>query len=80
MCHGQDAKGTGSVLNILRDSYNYSTLVTPDLTTLTPAGIEAFLAPTTRPFGADSVMPPFGRLLSAEERKAISAYVGALPE
>lgn len=80
MCHGQGAKGTGSVLNTLRDSYGYSPLVTPDLTTLTPTVIVALLDSTTRPFGADSVMPPFGKLLSAEERIAIADYVGRLPK
>lgn len=80
MCHGADAKGTGPVLNKMLDSYGYETFVTPDLTTLPPSAIEPFLRSTTRPFGPDSVMPPFGKLLSAEERTAIARYIGSLPK
>jgi len=35
---------------------------------------------TERPFGPDSVMPPFGKLLSAEEREAIADYIGTSPK
>ncbi len=80
MCHGLDAKGAGAVLQKLMTTYGYSPLVTPDLTTLPSAAIGSFLVATERPFGPDSVMPPFGKLLSAEERQAIADYVGALPK
>ena len=80
MCHGQDAKGSGAVLQTLMSTDGYSPLVTPDLTTLASGTIESFLVATERPFGPDSVMPPFGKLLSAEERQAIADYVGTLPK
>ena len=80
MCHGLDAKGTGSVLRTLMDSYGYEPVVTPDLTTLPDGSIEPFLIATSRPFGPDSVMPPFGKLLSAQERRAISDYIATLPK
>ena len=80
MCHGLDAKGTGPVLTKLTSTYGYTPLVTPDLTTLLPAAITAFLLATERPFGPDSVMPPFGKLLSADERQAIADYIGTLPK
>jgi mono/diheme cytochrome c family protein len=34
----------------------------------------------TRPLGPSSVMPPFGKLLSEDERNAIAEYVGSLPK
>ena len=80
MCHGAGAKGDGPVLNTLINKYQYETFITPDLTTLTPETIEPFLRFTTRPFGPNTVMPPFGKLLSVEERWAISEYVGSLPK
>ena len=80
MCHGADAKGTGPVLNKLRDSYGYQTIVDPDITTRPVAFIEARLGSTTRPLGPTSVMPPFGKLLSADERGAIAKYIGSLPK
>ena len=79
-CHGLDAKGTGLVLSTLKDSYGYEPVVTPDLTTLPDGSIEPFLIATSRPFGPDSVMPPFGKLLSAQERKAIADYIVTLPK
>ncbi len=80
MCHGSDAKGTGPVLNRMRDGYGYQTIVDPNLTNRPPSFIEARLASITRPLGPTSVMPPFGKLLSAEERAAIAQYIGSLPE
>ena len=74
------AKGDGPVLTKLINEYGYQTFITPDLTTLEPEAIEPFLRNTTRPFGPTSVMPPFGKLLSAEERWAIAEYVGTLPK
>ena len=80
ICHGADAKGSGPVLNLLRDSYDYETFISPDLTTIPPSAIEPFLRATSRPFGPDSVMPPFGKLLSEAERNAIAQYIGTLPK
>ena len=80
MCHGADAKGTGPVLGVLESEYGYQTLVSPDLTTRSPAAIEPILTFKTRHLGPNSVMPPFGRLLSAKERKDIAEYIGTLPK
>ncbi|MEE8465709.1 MAG: cytochrome c [Dehalococcoidia bacterium] len=80
MCHGADAKGNGPVLAKMRDSYGYEAIVDPDITNRPISLIEARLASTTRPLGPTSVMPPFGKLLSADERAAIAQYVGSLPQ
>ena len=80
MCHGPGAKGDGEVLELLISSYGYETAITPDLTTMEPAAIESFLKVTTRPFGPNSVMPPFGKLLSEDERWALAEYINALPK
>ena len=80
MCHGADAKGTGPVLDILRANYGYQTIVDPDITNRPAALIEARLSSTSRPLGPTSVMPPFGKLLSGEERAAIAQYIGSLPK
>ena len=80
MCHGADAKGTGPVLGILRANYGYQTIVDPDITNRPAALIEARLSSTSRPLGPTSVMPPFGKLLSEEERAAIAKYIGSLPK
>ena len=90
MCHGTDGKESGPVLQRLTLSpadggygYQYNIFNTdgeprpPDLTVLEPGVIEGYLRANTRPFGPNSVMPPFGRLLSEEERLAISEYIGA---
>ena len=80
MCHGADAKGTGPVLNKMRDDYGYQTIVDPNLTNRPAALIEIRLEATSRPLGPTSVMPPFGKLLSSEERAAIAQYISSLPE
>ena len=80
MCHGTAAKGDGPVLNLLTGSYGYETAVTADLTTLTPEEIESFLKVTVRPFGPNSVMPPFGKLLSEDERWELARYIDGLPK
>ena len=80
MCHGTGAKGDGPVLNLLTGSYGYETSVTPDLTTLTAEQIEGFLRVSVRPFGPNSVMPPFGKLLSEEERWELARYIDGLPK
>ncbi len=80
MCHGEGARGDGQVLNLLINGYGYETAITPDLTTLTPEQIEGFLKVTVRPFGPNSVMPPFGKLLSEDERWALAEYINGLPK
>ena len=78
MCHGAEGKGDGPVLKKMKDSYGYKPVIDPpDLTDNPPDNIIGILRSTTRPFGPESVMPPFGKLLSAEEREAIAEYIGA---
>lgn len=94
MCHGTDGKESGSVLQRLIRSqadggYGYQYNIfdpdsgdprPPDLTVLEPSVIEGYLQSAVRPFGPNSVMPPFGKLLSQEERRAIAEYVATLPQ
>ncbi len=93
MCHGTDGRDSGQVLQrMTRGSadggygYQYAILDPdteqprpPDLTVLTPEIIDGYLRSSVRPFGPNSVMPPFGKLLSESERQAIIRYVGTLP-
>ena len=80
MCHGADAKGTGPVLAKITHDYGYEPIVTPDITNRPIAFIESRLEAKIRPLGPTSVMPPFGKLLSQEERVAIAQFVGSLPK
>ena len=90
MCHGDDAKGSaspqgaGSVLRTLMDQYGYQEQAPTDLTLFTPDFIQSVVEFTAQPgrpryFGDDSVMPPFGKLLSADEISAIAQYIATLP-
>ena len=95
MCHGTDGRESGEVLQRLIMSpaeggygYEYNILDPetleprpPDLTVLTAEEISGYLANPgpARPFGPQSVMPPFGKLLSESERNAIIEYIGTLP-
>ncbi len=79
MCHGPGAKGDGPVLQIMEGTYGYTPLVPTDLTTFPPNAIEGFLSQTSRPFGPQSIMPPFAKLLSSEERRLIAEYIDTLP-
>jgi mono/diheme cytochrome c family protein len=92
MCHGQAAKGSanqdgaGPVLQNMVDKYGYEQKAPTDLTLFPIEFIEAILGFTPvpdvleRPFGNDSVMPAFTKLLSAEERRAIAEYIVSLPK
>ena len=81
MCHGQGAKGDGPVVLKLKETYGYKPVVDPPDLTRTPAGsIELILQSNQRFFGPDSVMPPFGKLLGADQRLAIIEYIGTLPK
>lgn len=87
MCHGVDAKGTvglprsGSVLTKIVETYNYTPIINPpDLTDNPIDNIVGTLERTSRPFGPDSVMPPFGKLLTPNERLAIAEYINTLPD
>ena len=93
MCHGTDGRESGQVLQRLTGSpaeggYGYQFNIfdpetneprPPDLTVLEPNVIEGYLRSSVRPFGPNSVMPPFGKLLSESERQAIIQYIGTLP-
>ncbi|HCL24812.1 MAG TPA: hypothetical protein DHW65_00500 [Dehalococcoidia bacterium] len=80
MCHGADGKGQGPVLTKMIDSYDYTPIVDPNITNRPIVFIESRLAAETRPLGPTSVMPPFGKLLSAQERAAIAEYISSLPK
>ena len=80
MCHGADAKGTGPVLAKMTQIYGYVPIVPTDITNRPMSFIESRLEATSRPLGPTSVMPPFGKLLSADERSAIAQFIGSLPK
>ena len=80
MCHGSDAEGTGPVLARIVNSYGYQPIVDTNITTRPVSFIASRLEAKTRPLGPSSVMPPFGKLLSEDERNAIAEYVGSLPK
>ncbi len=87
ICHGVDAKGTtgqprsGAVLTKLVETYDYKPVIDPpDLTDNPVASVVGTLEATTRPFGPTSVMPPFGKLLTPDERLAIAQYIDTLPK
>ena len=81
MCHGQGAKGDGPVVLKLKETYGYQPVVDPpDLTRTPVTTIDLILQSKQRFFGPDTVMPPFGKLLSADQRLAIIEYIGTLPK
>ena len=80
MCHGSDAKGIGPVLARIINSYGYQPIVDTNITTRPVSFIASRLEAESRPLGPSSVMPPFGKLLSENERNAIAEYVGSLPK
>ena len=80
MCHGFDAKGNGPVLATITNDYGYEPIVPTDITNRPIAFIASRLEATSRPLGPTSVMPPFGKLLSQEERVAIAEFGGSLPK
>jgi mono/diheme cytochrome c family protein len=90
MCHGTDAKGSaspqgpGPVLRTLTVQYGYQEQAPTDLTLFTPDFIQTVVEFTAQPgrsryFGDDSIMPPFGKLLSANDIRAIAEYIATLP-
>lgn len=79
MCHGPGAKGDGPVLQKMEGTYGYTPLVPTDLTPFPPSVIEGILSRPSRPFGPQSVMPPFGKLLSPDEQRLIAEYIDTLP-
>ena len=93
MCHGNDAKGSaspdgpGPVLSTLMNQYGYEEKAPTDLTLFSPEFIENVVEFTSQPGrlrffdapGKDSVMPPFGKLLSPDEIRAIADFIATLP-
>ena len=80
MCHGADAKGSGPVLAKMVDQYGYGPIVDTNITNRPVSFIASRLEAQVRPLGPTSVMPPFGKLLSEQERNAIAEYIGSLPK
>jgi len=85
MCHGPGAKGDGPVLKKMKESYGYAEKAPTNLTLFPVAFIEQVAGFTPQPdrplfFGEGSVMPPFGKLLSPEERQLIAEYIATLPK
>ena len=75
MCHGNQGKGDGPVLQkLMSPDYEYTPLLTPDLTSeqviaMGREGIEGFMR------SGVNVMPNFSKLLNGEEMAAISEYI-----
>ena len=80
MCHGAGGQGDGPVVQTLKETYGYKPVVDPPIVTDNPIdNILLILGSETLFFGPDSVMPPFGKLLSDEERRTIAEYIDTLP-
>ena len=80
MCHGSGGLGDGPVVQMLKERYGYKPVIDPPVIIDNPvANIVLVLEAEARFFGPDSVMPPFGKLLSDTERMAIAQYIHTLP-
>ena len=83
-CHGVDGKGTGEVLKVMRQKYNYGTeerryTITPDFTddfVKNQEDISLFGWITN----GVTVMPSFDKLLTVEERWLLVNYIRTLPD
>ena len=73
-CHGAEGKGDGPVLNLMINEYGYQTTITPDLTSTTVIDLGA---DGMKPFMMSglTVMPAFGKLLTADEIDLVTRYV-----
>ena len=85
ICHGPGAKGDGPVLNKMKAAYGYQEKAPTNLTVFPVTFIEEVVSFTSQPgrsrfFGEESIMPPFGKLLSLEERRLIAEYITTLPK
>ena len=80
ICHGAGGQGDGPVVQKMKETYGYKPLIDPPIITDNPVpNILLILEAESRFFGPDSVMPPFGKLLSREERASIAEYIHTLP-
>ena len=85
-CHGFDGKGTGQVLQTMRDKYNYPQSNPSGDYTITPDLTDDFVKgqPDVGIFGwitnGVTVMPAFGKLLTVEERWLLVNYIRSLSE
>ncbi len=80
MCHGSDGQGAGPVVQTMKEIYDYKPVVDPPIITDNPVdNIVLILSSETLFFGPHSVMPPFGKLLSDEERLRIAEYIQTIP-
>jgi mono/diheme cytochrome c family protein len=83
-CHGQDGKGSGYVLQIMKDEYGYGTDARPY--TITPDLTADFVKdqPDVAVFGwitnGVTVMPSFDKLLTMEERWLLVNYIRTLSD
>ncbi len=73
-CHGAEGKGNGPVLTLITNEYGYVPAVDPDLTSSTVmdlgmVGMKPFMQ------SGLTVMPAFGKLLTADEIDLIARYV-----
>ena len=76
ICHGQTGKGDGPVVKTMMEKYGYAPIINPpDLRDNSKASIIGILQSVTRPFGPNSVMPPFVKLLTGDEIEAVAEYI-----
>ncbi len=81
MCHGAGGQGDGAVVETLKEKYGYKPVVDPPIVTDNPVdNIVLILSSENRFFGPDSVMPPFGKLLSDEEILQIAEYIQTIED